>query len=143
MAINISIRQFTHDAAIYPDPMVFRPERFLGPNPQPDPKANVFGFGRRICPGMWLADTSVWITVAKALAVFNVEKVVQQREMPEQEVGFTLGVVSHPLPYEAKITPRSAKHGDLILDVERDYPWEKSSKEGLESVQMTERDYVP
>jgi cytochrome P450 len=39
------------DEDIYPDPVEFRPERFLGPSPQVDPHKFVFGFGRRACPG--------------------------------------------------------------------------------------------
>lgn len=36
-----------HDPKIYSDPMVFRPSRFLGSNPEPDPRQICFGFGRR------------------------------------------------------------------------------------------------
>jgi cytochrome P450 len=41
----------TRDEEMYPDPLEFRPERFLGPSPQVDPHKFVFGFGRRACPG--------------------------------------------------------------------------------------------
>ncbi|KAL7932811.1 cytochrome P450 [Trichoderma chlorosporum] len=124
--VMANIWQFTHDPTIYPDPMV----------------AYVYGFGRRICPGMWLADSSVWLTVAKSLAVFIVEKAVQKRETLKNDAEFTLGVVSFPQPYEAKITPRSSEHASLILEVEKEYPWKRSSKEALQSIQMTERDYI-
>ena len=40
-------REMTHNASVYPDPFIFLPERFLGPNAQPDPHPYVFGFGRR------------------------------------------------------------------------------------------------
>ena len=40
-------RAVLHDEATYPDPFVFRPERFLGETPQPDPQNVCFGFGRR------------------------------------------------------------------------------------------------
>ena len=39
-----------HDEDVYPDPFVFRPERFLDENghvPEPDSRAVAFGFGRR------------------------------------------------------------------------------------------------
>ena len=46
-----NIWRFLHDSATYKDPMAFRPERFMGPGPEQDPRAYAFGFGRMICPG--------------------------------------------------------------------------------------------
>lgn len=42
-------RNISQNEAEYPDPRDFRPERYLGPNPESntDPKDFVFGFGRR------------------------------------------------------------------------------------------------
>lgn len=40
----------THDPDYYPEPFVFRPERYLEENghaPEPDPRTIAFGFGRR------------------------------------------------------------------------------------------------
>ena len=42
-------RQILHDPDSYADPLEFKPERFLGEEPEPDPRETVFGFGRRIC----------------------------------------------------------------------------------------------
>lgn len=36
-----------HDPQVYPEPSKFNPERFLGPQPQQDPRNVSFGFGRR------------------------------------------------------------------------------------------------
>lgn len=44
-------RAIMHDNELYPDPMKFDPERFLGKDPQTDPRKIAFGFGRRVCPG--------------------------------------------------------------------------------------------
>ncbi|KAK0446297.1 cytochrome P450 [Armillaria borealis] len=49
-----------HDEKDYPNPLVFDPERFMsaeGKEPQPEPIA-AFGFGRRICPGRYLASNT-------------------------------------------------------------------------------------
>ena len=46
---NLTNREIMHDPATYANPMEFNPERFLGNHPEPDPRATVFGFGRRIC----------------------------------------------------------------------------------------------
>lgn len=43
-------RAILHDPEIYPDPMEFQPERYLGPQApgtNPDPRAFAFGYGRR------------------------------------------------------------------------------------------------
>ncbi|KAJ3560510.1 hypothetical protein NP233_g10793 [Leucocoprinus birnbaumii] len=47
-----------HDPRSYSDPMSFNPSRFLGSNPEQDPRQICFGFGRRICPGRVLAEAS-------------------------------------------------------------------------------------
>src|SRR5580658_4152704 len=77
---NTVNRGFTHDPKTFHNPMTFKPERFLGledRDPEPDPNTLSFGFGRRICPGRVLADTSVYLTIAQSLAVFNISKAVE------------------------------------------------------------------
>ncbi|KAJ3751482.1 cytochrome P450 [Lentinula detonsa] len=39
--------QMNHDPEVYHDPMSFKPERFLGPKPELDPREACFGFARR------------------------------------------------------------------------------------------------
>jgi hypothetical protein len=54
----------------------FRPERFMkGDNLDPSVPvpAEAFGFGRRICAGRASAETSLWITIASMLSVFELE----------------------------------------------------------------------
>ena len=48
-----STRAITHDEEIYPDPFTFNPSRHLGDDKQPDPSKFVFGFGKRVCPGVF------------------------------------------------------------------------------------------
>lgn len=38
-----------------------------------DPIDVAFGFGRRICPGRYMAYESMWMTMTSVLAVFNIE----------------------------------------------------------------------
>ncbi|KAG1855197.1 cytochrome P450 [Suillus subalutaceus] len=64
----------------YANPEQFNPERFLAKNgkePEMEPRTACFGFGRRICPGLHLADASIWISTAMTLAVFDISKVVE------------------------------------------------------------------
>jgi cytochrome P450 len=41
----------SRDPRNYNNPDKFNPERFLGPEPELDPRKYIFGFGRRKCPG--------------------------------------------------------------------------------------------
>ncbi|OBT69090.1 hypothetical protein VE03_01398 [Pseudogymnoascus sp. 23342-1-I1] len=128
---------FTHDPAVYADPMTFRPERFLETpthKPEPDPRNFIFGFGRRICPGRYVADNALFITIAQTLAVFTVEKLVENGKVVEPEIKFEAGIVSHPVPYRVSIKPRSKVHEELIKAAEQEYPWEESDAKELESV---------
>jgi cytochrome P450 len=122
---------FMHDPKLFHDPMTFKPERFLGDNPDPDPHTMCFGFGRRICPGKVLADMSVYLTIAQSLAVFNIGKPVENGNVVEQAVEFQPGIISHPVPYKADIKPRSPEHEKLIKSVELEHPWQESDAKYL------------
>lgn len=74
-----------HDEKMYPEPETYNPERFLRPEGtlNPDmlsPDAAVFGFGRRICPGRFVALDSTWIAIARVLALFEIKKAVDENE---------------------------------------------------------------
>ena len=103
---------------MYPDPLSFTPERFLGANPQPDPKRMVFGFGRRICPGRFLADCTLFLAIARSLKTFRVGKVVKDGQEVDPVVDFTPGVVSHPRSYEVSVQPRNAECEALVRSFE-------------------------
>ncbi|KAJ8112006.1 hypothetical protein ONZ43_g5491 [Nemania bipapillata] len=126
---------FTHDPAVYPDPMKFNPSRYLGPNPAPDPTDFTFGYGRRICPGRHLATASIWLTVARSLAVFKISKGLDEngREI-EPELGFSPGIISRVEPFKATIKPRSPQHEALICQVEKLHPWEESDVDELRKI---------
>ncbi|KAJ5753209.1 hypothetical protein N7520_010126 [Penicillium odoratum] len=120
-----------HDPELYHDPMAFNPERFLKVNPEMDPHGFVFGFGRRICPGRILADITVWLSVAKSLAVFQISKPENGAEVKAE---FQPGVISHPVPCKLHITPRTAAHEELILSVEQEHPWEQGDGSELADI---------
>ncbi|KAF9893353.1 hypothetical protein FE257_011785 [Aspergillus nanangensis] len=126
----------THDPDTYHEPMTFNPERFLegtnGNMPELDPHTLSFGFGRRICPGRFLADSTIFMSIAQSLAVFNFEHSPDASGAATPE--FLPGVVSHPSPYQLKIVPRSPQHETLIRSVEVDHPWEESHAKELEQI---------
>ncbi len=45
--MTILFRNILHDSRRHRNPMEFMPERFLGANPEPDPREHVYGYGRR------------------------------------------------------------------------------------------------
>jgi cytochrome P450 len=129
---------FTHNPNVYPDPMTFRPERFLETSthkPEPDPRNYIFGYGRRICPGRYVADNALFITIAQTLTVFEIDKFVDGHgHILEPEVRFEPGAISHPVPYRCMIKPRSLAHVELIKAAEKEYPWEESDAKELENI---------
>jgi cytochrome P450 len=70
-------RAILHDPEMYPEPDVFKPERFLnqdGTSREDPVLASTFGFGKRICPGRHFVEATLFILVASLLSVFNIEK---------------------------------------------------------------------
>jgi cytochrome P450 len=110
-----NIWQLLHDPEVYSNPLEFNPDRFMGPNPERDPRDLCFGFGRRICPGLNLADASVFISSAMSLAVFDITKSVDSSgRVIEPKVESTDGTISHPKPFQCTIRPRSSRAAALI-----------------------------
>ncbi|KAI0666410.1 cytochrome P450 [Trametes maxima] len=98
-----------HDEQEYPNPEEFRPERFEvpeGKEPPRDPRTLVFGFGRRLCPGMHLANHFLYLTVARAVALFELRPEVQDGEVKMPPLDFVTGLVPAPKPFKCVITPR-------------------------------------
>ncbi|KAH7097916.1 cytochrome P450 [Auriculariales sp. MPI-PUGE-AT-0066] len=102
----------TRDSALYPDPHVFRPERYFETGASgalnPDPRSFVFGYGRRECPGKHLADATIWLAVARSLASFNIRpvKTANGRDIVP-EIKFTGGIITHPQAFPYAVEPRS------------------------------------
>ncbi|KAJ7142152.1 cytochrome P450 [Mycena crocata] len=100
----------SQDPEIYPDPTHFRPERFLGENRQLDPREFAFGGGRRICPGIDLADTMLFLALSSVLAVFDICPL--PNSLPAY--AFSDRFSRHPRPFHCNVTLRSSKAQDWI-----------------------------
>ncbi|RBR11122.1 hypothetical protein FVER53590_13148 [Fusarium verticillioides] len=84
-----AVASLTHDPEVYHDPMEFKPERYFEPYNEPSTSDLVFGFGRRSCPGRWIAEQTLFLSIAQTLAVFRIEREVDA-EGREIEVGIVL-----------------------------------------------------
>ncbi|KAG1743719.1 cytochrome P450 [Suillus paluster] len=99
----------THDETKYPSPDEFKPERFLHEDGSltSDTMPLGFGWGRRICVGRHLADTSLWIAIASFLAVFSAHKAHDEHGMDIPVVPkFSAGLAIHPEKFPCCIVPR-------------------------------------
>lgn len=119
-------RSILHDETIFPEPQCFRPERYLDEtgalkrlNRNEDPSAAAFGYGRRlgfslyyipllryltsnsyrICPGLYLAENSVFLAIATILYIFNISKAKDENGVeivpPVEYDGFIRYLHSH------------------------------------------------
>ncbi|KAF9227072.1 cytochrome P450 [Gyrodon lividus] len=98
----------------YPEPEVFRPERFLGDTVQPEPRNACFGFGRRICPGRLFVEASMFISVAMSLATLDISRQIEDGIEVTPKYEAVEDIVCHPKPFKCKITARSKKVQDLL-----------------------------
>ncbi|KAI8939181.1 hypothetical protein NX059_005013 [Plenodomus lindquistii] len=110
----------------YPNPHHFDPTRFLDAALAERAKAptpltgkahpansghSSFGWGRRICPGMNLAENSLFVALSKVLWAFDI--------LPAQGVeydtfAYTEGFMSRPQPFHCEIRVRDEAHKNVL-----------------------------
>jgi hypothetical protein len=134
MVVSIVFRAILHDPASYPEPDMFKPERFLNPDGslRDDPNLlSVFGFGKRICPGRHVADAGLFMSVVSFVSVFNIKS---GRDVggTVSDYSYTGGSIrccpilswrpskvdspcSYPNPFPCSFIPRDNKARELIL----------------------------
>ncbi|KAJ2928070.1 hypothetical protein H1R20_g9024, partial [Candolleomyces eurysporus] len=96
---------------MFPEPNKFRPERYLE-NPSL-PHNFVFGFGRRICPGMHVAHNSLFILISRILWAFDVLPITPDAKLPNPDKTEG-GIVIRPAELEYRLVARS-KGADAII----------------------------
>ncbi|TFK41783.1 cytochrome P450 [Crucibulum laeve] len=113
-----------HNEDDYPDPMTFKPERFLDSDNRinhqiQDPSVMAFGFGRRICAGMHIAEAIVWLTIASVLSSFDITPPIDDegnKILPK--LLYHSGISSYPQPFNAIFKPRSRDAESVIRAAE-------------------------
>ena len=97
-----------NDTSAFDSPAVFRPERWIGKT-----QSNNYGYGRRVCPGRFIARNSMAIAVARLLWAFDI-KSKDGRVLLVSEDMFTDEIVSGPKPFDVVFEPRSRKRRQVI-----------------------------
>ncbi|KAF9451141.1 cytochrome P450 [Macrolepiota fuliginosa MF-IS2] len=111
-----------HDEEIFLNPKEFNPNRFVKDGVLLDVILDptviaTFGFGRRICPGAHIALSTLYLTCASILSLFDISPALDAdgksiEVVPEFAAA---SLVSEPLPFECKFTPRQGKDVEGLL----------------------------
>jgi hypothetical protein len=74
-----------------------------------------YGAGRRACPGIHVAERSLYINISRVLWGFNIsKKKAPDGSFLEPTQTMVRGFMSVPEPFECEITPRSERHASII-----------------------------
>ncbi|PPQ93153.1 hypothetical protein CVT25_010777 [Psilocybe cyanescens] len=118
-----------HDPNIFERPEDFWPERYLltpdGTKPGlPEGVGNIrstlqFGSGKRLCPGMHLANTNSSLAIMRLLWAFDFAPMNESDRQPptwDIENEYLDGITLTPKPFQCKITPRSKEKVEVIKE---------------------------
>lgn len=121
-----------HDPTRHPNPDIFDPLRFQGrtePAPVYASAANAedrdhfgYGSGRRICPGIHLAERMLFVAIVKILWAFDIRTKKGQPINTDPHTGYTDGFLRCAKPFAVNITPRSEARRSTI---EREFAQEE------------------
>ncbi|OSC97213.1 cytochrome P450 [Trametes coccinea BRFM310] len=102
------------DPDVFPDPEKFKPARWLDEKGQlrEDLKFFNWGFGRRICPGLHVAERSVFINTALTLWAFEIS---EDPAHPIDTLAIKDGALAHPYPFVVRFKPRISNLREKIL----------------------------
>ncbi|KAF7377443.1 Cytochrome p450 [Mycena sanguinolenta] len=112
------------DFQLYDDPENFNPDRYLltenGTKPGVDGSnlrpTFAFGAGRRICPGLHVAQHTINLSIMNLLWAFEFHKAVDPKGNPIEvdTMDYLSGLTAKPRSFKCRITPRSAEKAEII-----------------------------
>jgi hypothetical protein len=76
-----------------------------------------YGAGRRMCPGVHLAERNQWRIVAKLIWAFEIKEPVDSKTGKTVSLNaddYTTGLLHAPNPYKVIFKPRSPAHSETI-----------------------------
>lgn len=124
---NSAVRFINFDPEKYKDPYKFNPERYLPYELSAAAYVNIadpnqrdhfsYGAGRRICPGLHVAEKSLFLNISRLLWGFDIRKKKVDGKVVEPETQMIPGWLSVPKPFESDIVVRSEKHKQIITAV--------------------------
>lgn len=111
----------------YDQPQNFEPARYLD---KPLPAADyvnsndpydrdhfTYGAGRRVCPGIHVAERSLYINIVRTLWGFDINRNKgADGKLEELDTTMVRGFLSVPVKFSCNISPRSAKHAAVIRE---------------------------
>ncbi|KAI0660149.1 cytochrome P450 [Cubamyces menziesii] len=102
------------DSEVYPDPGAFKPERWLDEQGKmrDDLKFFNWGFGRRICPGMHVAERSIFINTALMLWAFEIS---EDPAHPIDTMAMRDSAIAPPEPFVVRFKSRIMNLREKIL----------------------------
>lgn len=108
----------SRDERVYSSPDEFAPERYIpveeGGKGEPLPDGP-FGFGRRVCPGQYLALSGVYIIMAALLATMNLKcPTDEEGKEIKPSVTFSNGLSGVPDSFGCVMTPRTKRSMELV-----------------------------
>lgn len=138
--ISIGTYAIHYDESLHPDPESFSPERYLG-HPltageyaaAPDPYDRdhfTFGAGRRVCAGMYVAENSMFIILAKLLWAFRIRPCLgpdgKEEVLDTSDEGYVAdSALTVSKPYRARFIPRNDLRKKTLVE-----EWRTAEREG-------------